>query len=257
MFRTLCASFALLFAISAFGQAPAAHKFEVATIKLTDPNFGGILIQMPGGTLSLRGFTLVDLIAFAYDVDNRQVFNVPKALESERYDVVGKAEIPLTIASTETKPMVQALLAERFQLKTHRETKEIPIYVMTVAKGGHKMKVRTAGDDGPQTSLLFRGANVPGRNATMAMLAGGLQKLVLDRPVIDKTGLTGNYDFDLSWRPDGTQFGGRGGTLPAAADPDRADIFTALQEQLGLKLDAQKGPGEVVVVDNAEKPSDN
>jgi uncharacterized protein (TIGR03435 family) len=91
----------------------------------------------------------------------------------------------------------------------------------------------------------------------MAMLAGGLQKLVLDRPVIDKTGLTGNYDFDLAWRPDGTQFGGRGGTLPAASDPDRPDIFTALQEQLGLKLDAQKGPGEVIVVDSAEKPSDN
>jgi bla regulator protein blaR1 len=257
MFRSLCASFALLFAISVFGQAPAAQKFEVATVKLTDPNFGGILIQLPGGTLSLRGFTLVDLIAFAYDVDNRQVFSVPKALESERYDVVGKAEKPLTMASTETKPMVQALLAERFQLKIHRETREIPIYVMTVAKGGHKMKARTAGDDGPPTSLLFRGANVPGRNATMAMLAGGLQKLVLDRPVIDKTGLTGNYDFDLSWRPDGTQFGGRGGTLPAASDPDRADIFTALQEQLGLKLEAQKGPGEVVVVDKAEKPSEN
>jgi len=200
---------------------------------------------------------LKDLIGFAYDVDNRQVFNVPKALDSERYDVVGKAEKPLTMASTETKPMVQALLAERFQLKIHRETREIPIYVMTVAKGGHKMKVRTEGDGGLGTSLLFRGANVPGRNATMAMLAGGLQKLVLDRPVIDKTGLTGNYDFDLAWRPDGTQFGGRGGTLPAASDPDRPDIFTALQEQLGLKLDAQKGPGEVIVVDSAEKPADN
>jgi uncharacterized protein (TIGR03435 family) len=257
MFRPLCAGFAVLFTISAFGQAPAVQKFEVATIKLTDPNFGGILIQFPGGTLSLRGFTLTDLIGFTYDVDNRQVSNVPKALDSERYDVVGKAEKPLTPASTETKQMVQALLTERFQLKIHRETKEIPIYVMTVAKGGPKMKVRTEGDGGAPTSLLFRGANVPGRNATMGMLAGGLQKLVLDRPVVDKTGLTGRYDFDLSWRPDGTQFGGRGGTLPAASDPDRPDIFTALQEQLGVKLDAQKGPGEVIVVDSAEKPSDN
>jgi len=256
MYRALCIGLALLSAISVFGQAPAA-RFEVATVKLTDPNFGGILIQFPAGTLSLRGFTLKDLIGFAYDVDNRQVLNVPKALESERYDVVGKAERPLTPSSTETKQMVQALLTERFQLKIHREMREIPIYVMTVAKGGHKMKVRTAGDDGPPTSMLFRGANVPGRNTTMAMLAGGLQKLVLDRPVIDKTGLTGNYDFDLSWRPDGTQFGGRGGTLPAASDPDRPDIFTALQEQLGLKLEAQKGPGEVIVVDNADKPSDN
>src|SRR5215471_14353454 len=122
MFRTLCTGFALLFAISVLGQAPTAHKFEVATIKLTDPNFGGILIQLPGGTLSLRGFTLKDLIGFAYDVDNRQDVNVPKAFDSARYDVVGKAEIPLTPASTETKQMVQALVTERFQLKIHRET---------------------------------------------------------------------------------------------------------------------------------------
>lgn len=257
MFRALCAGFALLLTASAFGQAPAGPKFEVATVKPTDPNFGGILIQLPGGTLSLRGFTLKDIISFAYDVDNRQVFDVPKALDSERYDVVGKAEKPLNLQSPEIKPMVQALLAERFQLQIHRETREIPVYVLTVAKGGHKMKVRTEGDGGDPVSLLFRGANVPGRNATIDMLAGGLQKLVLDRPVIDKTGLKGKYDFDLSWRPDVTQFGGRGGTLPAASDNDRPDIFTALQEQLGLKLDAEKGPGQVIVVDKAEKPSEN
>jgi uncharacterized protein (TIGR03435 family) len=258
MLRILRAGLVLLLSVSAFGQAPATPKaFEVATVKLTDPNFGGILIQFPGGTMALRGFTLKDIIGFAYDVDNRQVFNVPKVLESERYDVVGKAEKPLTPASTEAKEMLQALLSDRFQLKIHRETREIPVYVLTVAKGTHKMKVRTEGDGGAPTSLLFRGANVPGRYATMAMLAGGLQKLVLDRPVIDKTGLTGNFDFDLAWRPDAAQFGGRGGTLPAASDPDRPDIFTALQEQLGLRLEAQKGPGEIIVVDRAEKPSDN
>jgi uncharacterized protein (TIGR03435 family) len=258
MLRAISAGLAILISFSAFGQAPAAPKtFEVATVKLTDPNFGGILIQFPGGTLSLRGFTLKDIIGFAYDVDNRQIFNIPKVLESERYDVVGKADKPLTPASTEAKEMLQSLLAERFQLKFHRETREIPVYVLTVAKGGHKMKARTEGDGGPPTSMLFRGANLPARNTSMAMLAGGLQKLVLDRPIIDKTGLTGNFDFDLAWRPDGTQFGGRGGTLPAAADPDRLDIFTAIQEQLGLKLNAEKGPGEVIVVDKVEKPSEN
>jgi uncharacterized protein (TIGR03435 family) len=153
--------------------------------------------------------------------------------------------------------MVQALLADRFQLKFHRETREIPVYVLTVAKSGHKMKVRTEGDGGAPGSMLFRGANLPGRNTSIAMLAGGLQKVVLDRPILDKTGLSGRFDFDLAWRPDATQFGGRGGTLPAAADPDRPDIFTALQEQLGLKLDATRGPGEVIVVDKVEKPSDN
>src|SRR5262245_19528756 len=256
MFRTICVALAILTSFSALAQAPTAPKaFEVATIKLTDPNFGGILIQFPGGTVSLRGFTVKDIIGFAYDLDNRQIFNVPKPLEAERYDVVGKADKPLTPASTETKQMLQALLAERFQLKFHRETREIPVYMLTVAKGGHKMKPRTEGDGGAPTSLLFRGANLPGRNASIAMLAGGLQKLVLDRPVIDKTGLTGNFDFDLAWRPDGTQFGGRGGTLPAAADPDRADIFTAMQEQLGLKLEATRGPGDVSGIDEVGKHS--
>jgi len=258
MMRTLCSGLVLLLSFSAFAQTPKSSKsFEVATIKLTDPNFGGILIQYPGGTLSLRGFTLKDIIGFAYDMDNRQIFNIPKALESERYDVVGKADKPLNPSSNEAKEMLQTLLADRFQLKFHRETREIPIYVLTVAKGGHKMKPRTEGDGGAPTSLLFRGANLPGRNTSIAMLAGGLQKLVLDRPIIDKTGLTGNFDFDLAWRPDGTQFGGRGGTLPAASDSDRADIFTAMQEQLGLKLDATRGPGEVIVIDKVEKPSEN
>jgi uncharacterized protein (TIGR03435 family) len=255
--RILSTALAILISLSAFGQTPAGPKFEVATVKLTDPNFGGILIQFPAGTLSLRGFTLKDIIGFAYDADSRQIFNLPKDLESARYDVVGKAEKQLTPASTDVKQMVQGLLADRFQLKFHRETREISIYVLTVAKGGHKLKARTEGDGGRPTSMLFNGANLPAFNTTIAMLAGGLQKLVLDRPIVDKTGLTGNFDFTLRWRPDGTQFGGRGGTLPAASDPDRVDIFTAIQEQLGLKLDATKGPGEVIVVDKAEKPSEN
>ena len=255
--RGISAGLALLVAFAAFGQAPAAPKFEVATIKPTDPNFGGILIQFPAGTLALRGFTLKDIIGFAYDMDNRQILNIPKEIESQRYDVVGKAEKPLMPANTDVKPMVQSLLAERFQLKFHRETREIPVYVLTVVKGGHKMKPRTEGDGGPPTSMLFQGANLPARNTSIAMLAGGLQKLVLDRPIIDKTGLRGNFEFTLQWRPDGTQFGGRGGTLPAAADPDRVDIFTALQEQLGLKLDAVRGPGDVMVIDKVEKPSEN
>ena len=255
--RGISAGLALLVAFAAFGQAPATPKFEVATIKPTDPNFGGILIQFPAGTLALRGFTLKDIIGFAYDMDNRQILNIPKEIESQRYDVVGKAEKPLMPANTDVKPMVQSLLAERFQLKFHRETREIPVYVLTVVKSGHKMKPRTEGDGGPPTSMLFQGANLPARNTSIAMLAGGLQKLVLDRPIIDKTGLKGNFDFTLQWRPDGTQFGGRGGTLPAAADPDRVDIFTALQEQLGLKLDAVRGPGDVMVIDKVEKPSEN
>jgi uncharacterized protein (TIGR03435 family) len=257
MLRFLCAGLAVLISSSAFAQTRAAPMaFEVATIKSTDPAFGGILIQYPAGTLSLRGFTLRDLIGFAYDLDNRQILGVPKLLESERYDVVGKAEKRMDRSNqNEAKLMMQTLLADRFQLKFHRETREIPVYVLSIGKGGHKMKPRTEGDGGAPTSMLFRGDNVPGRNVSMTMLAGGLQKLVLDRPVIDKTGLTGGFDFDLSWQPNATQLGGRGGALPT--DSDKPDIFTAIQEQLGLKLESERGPAEVIVVDKAEKPSDN
>ena len=234
----------------------SAQSLEVATIKLTDPAFPGILVQFPGGTLSLRGFTVKDIISYAYNLDNRQVIGVPKPLESERYDVVGKAEKRLTPADQdEARRMLQALLSDRFQLQFHRETREMPVYVLTVAKGGPRMKPRTEGDGGAAPSMLFRGANVPGRNVPVSSLAEGLQKLVLDRPIIDKTGLTGNFDFDLSWQPDDAQFGGRGGLLPK--DPDKPDIFTAMQEQLGLKLNAQNGEASVVVVDKVEKPSEN
>ena len=257
MLRSLCGVLAVLMSTSMLAQSPPAGEkaFEVATIKPTDPNFGGILIQFPAGTLSLRGFTLKDLVGFAYELDSRQVVNIPKALESERYDVVGKPPGGGQPSMADARLMMRPLLAERFQLKFHRETREIPIYALTVSKGGPKMKPRQEGDGGAPTSLMFRGPNVPGRNATMQMLAGGLQRLVLDRPVIDKTGLKGTFDFDLRFRPDATQLSGRGGQAPA--DPDLPDIFTAVQEQLGLKLDAQKGPGEVIVIDSVEKPSDN
>ena len=255
MLRSLMTGLAILVSASLFAQTPAKPAFDVATIKLTDPNFGGILIGFPGGSLSLRGFTIKDIIGYAYDLDNRQIFNVPKDIESIRYDVVGKPEKSGPPNVPEAKLMLQTLLADRYKLKFHRETRQMPIYVITVAKSGHKMKARTEGDGGAGTSMLFRGANVPGRNVSVATLAGGLQKLVLDRPVLDKTGLTGNFDFDLVWKPDAAQFGGRGGQLPV--DENLPDIFTAIQEQLGLKLEAQTGPSEVIVVDSLEKASEN
>jgi uncharacterized protein (TIGR03435 family) len=151
--------------------------------------------------------------------------------------------------------MLRALLAERFKLVSHRETRQVPVYGLHVARGGHKLRARSESDGGAPLSMLFQGANLPGRNVPMSLLADGLQKAVLDRPVVDKTGLQGTFDFDLSWRPDASQFGGRGATMPAASDPDRADIFTALQEQLGLRLQSESGPATVIVVDSVEKPS--
>jgi uncharacterized protein (TIGR03435 family) len=233
-------------------EQSARPQFEVSTIKPTDPSFRGNLIGAPGGILSARGYTLKALIAYSYDMDERQIVDVPKSSESERYDITAKPEKEGRFTPAEGKLMLQSLLADRFQLKFHRETRELPLYVLTVAKGGSKMRPRTEGDGGAPRSMLFQGPRLPGRNLSVADLAGGLQKMALDRPVIDKTGLAGKFDFDLTWRRELQQVGGQGGT-----NSDVPDIFTALQEQLGLKLESAKGPVEVLVIDSVSKPTEN
>jgi uncharacterized protein (TIGR03435 family) len=260
---SVCACLGLLIAASGFGQVPAPPErpyaaplsFEVATIKQTDPSFPGTVVGgFRFGRFSAQGFTLKDLIAYAYDVDNRQIVGGPKWSDSERYDILGKPEKSGALDPDAGKLMLQTLLAERFQLKIHRDTRELPVYVMTVAKSGPKMKRRADGDANAPGGMPIQGAKIPGRNTTIQFLAYGLQQL-LDRPVLDKTDLTGRFDFDLSWRPDPTQFSGQGDKVPS--NPDDPDLFTALQQQLGLRLEAQKALAPVVVLDSAEKPSDN
>jgi uncharacterized protein (TIGR03435 family) len=178
----------MLLVPNAFGQAAPAPEtpssllaFEVATIKPTSPDFRGILISFPGGRFSGQGFTLRDLIGYAYDADNsRQVIGGPSWIDSERYDVMGKPERTDSLTLDEVKLMLQTLLAERFQLKIHRDTREMPVYVMTVAKSGLKMKQRSDGDGGEPAGMLIRGPSIPGRDTTVQFLAAGLEKLVLD-----------------------------------------------------------------------------
>jgi uncharacterized protein (TIGR03435 family) len=133
------------------------------------------------------------------------------------------------------------------------------VYALTVLKSGHKL---TKNDNDPNglPGLFFRGLGIfPVRNATMGEFSGTMQAVVLDRPVVDQTGLQGRYDFVLTWTPDETQFGGRGGQAPPPADPANAPpgLFTAIQEQLGLKLESTKAAVDVVVIDRLEKPTEN
>jgi uncharacterized protein (TIGR03435 family) len=247
---------ALLIAIAPSARAQSSRpQFAVATIKPTDPSFRGNLIGAPGGILSARGYTLKALIAYSYDMDERQILDIPKSLDGERYDITAKPEKEGRFTPAEGKLMLQSLLADRFQLKFHRETRELLLYILTVAKSGSKMRPRTEGDGGAPRSMLFQGPRLPGRNLSVTDLAAGLQKMALDRPVIDKTGLTGKFDFDLTWRPELQQVGGQGGT--AISNADVPDIFTALQEQLGLKLESSKGPVEVLVIDSVSRPTEN
>ncbi len=243
--------------INAQSPAPIRRVFEAATIKPTEPENSHLQISLPGSQVSVEGFTLKDLIAFAYQLDRSQILGGPKWMASDRYDVLGKPDTAAKPSLGDVRLLLQTLVEDRWQLKFHRERKEMPVLVLTVAKGGPKMKARTEGDGGGATRLALKGGgpNLPARNASMKQLAELLQSFVFERPVLDKTGLTGSFDFTLTWKPEPDQFRGKGESM--VSNPDDPDIFKALQEQLGLKLDSSKEQTEVIVIDSVERPSDN
>jgi len=157
------------------------------------------------------------------------------------------------------KIMWQKLLAERFQLAFHRDKKELSVYVLSVTKTGSKMTQADA-NAGALPGLWFQGlGKLNVRNATMQDFANLMQSAVLDRPVLDQTALQGRWDFTLNWTPDDSQFASFGTKIPPPTDAANAPpaLYTAIQEQIGLKLDATKAPAEVFVVDKVEKPSGN
>jgi uncharacterized protein (TIGR03435 family) len=155
--------------------------------------------------------------------------------------------------------MIAKLVEDRFKLVTHRETREMSVYAIVVGKDGPKMKKNETNPNG-LPGLIFKGLGVlPAMNATMGDFAGVLQSVVLDRPVVDKTGLQGRWDFTLTWTPDETQFVSRGVRVPPpSTDPNAPPVIsTAFQEQLGLRLESTKAPVDVLVVDRVERPSEN
>jgi uncharacterized protein (TIGR03435 family) len=152
--------------------------------------------------------------------------------------------------------MLRMLLTERFKLSFHREEKTFSMYELDVAKGGAKLKPSTASASDPAaliSTVYPQRIHLPARNASMAEFVSLLQRAVLDRPVVDKTGLAGKFDFDLDWAPDETQFGGEVPVAPT--DSPSPPFFVAIEEQLGLHLEAKRGPVEALVVDSAERPS--
>lgn len=239
--------------IPAQAQTATTPAIEVSTVKRSD--YPGRLIGLPGPTLTTRGTTLKDMILWSYSLHPSQVLGGPGWVDTDKYDVVAKPEGGGLLDGEQIKAMLRTLMADRFQLKLRHETKELPVYALTIGKNGPKMKARTEGDGGAAFTLLIGGPRWPVRNAPMAQMVSVLQMVVLDRPVLDKTGLTGKFDFDLVWTPDETQFGGKGSSMPA--DPNAPNIFTAFQEQLGLKLEPQKAPVDVLVIDGVERPSQN
>ena len=230
--------------------------FEVATIKLSP---GGVEQQGPryslrGRTFVARNASLHDLIKFAYGVHGSQIVTATAWVESSRFDVEGVPRGDGTPNDRQLKRMLQKLLADRFQLAFHRETRELPAFVLVLGSGTPKLTPTRAPGSLPVAGVgpgQFYGVNATTTDFTIA-----LQGAAMDRPVVDQTGLQGRWDFKLEWTPDPSQFGGR--ALPVGP-PDRQppSLSTAIQEQLGLKLDARHTTVEVLVVDRVEKPSGN
>jgi uncharacterized protein (TIGR03435 family) len=234
----------------------ADPSFAVATIKPSDPDHP---LEAEGSPIAhrsvLAGTSVRFLLAFVYDVHDKQIVDAPAWLGTEQFDIVGVADVPGTPSLEQLKTMERKLLVDRFQLKFHWETREMPAYVLTVGKSGARLE--GSKDPGGPPSFLGRpDRGMKGLNLTMTNFAQLLQSGIMDRPVVDRTGMTGKYDFALRWTPDQTEFGGR---FPAAVDGADAPpgMFTAMQEQLGLRLSAEKTAVRVMVIDRVEQPSAN
>jgi uncharacterized protein (TIGR03435 family) len=246
-------------------QAPVVEtpslKFEVASIKPAQSGaYGGGIRPAPGGERYIAtNITLKLLITVAYRIRADQVAGGPAWMDTAVYDMNAKAERPSSVE--ELHAMLQNLLADRFQLRFHRETKEMPIYALAIDKNGPKLKAHEAHSAGDpfidQTIDHFPQVTWHATFAPMDYFAWRLS-MILDRPVVDETGLKGGYDFDLSFTRD-LPPGMQPGALPngESIDTSGPTIFEALRKQLGLKLERQKGPAETLVIDHAEKPVEN
>jgi uncharacterized protein (TIGR03435 family) len=259
--------------LAAFSQTPTA--FEVVSIKpaeaMTGPGIR-IGISQDKGRITMSNVTLSMILTQAYKLKQQQLVS-PAWMESTRFDIVAK--LPEGATKEQVPAMLQTMLADRFKVKIHKESKVLPIYAMVVAKGGPKLK-ETDAEGGLRIMMSPKGREMSGK-ATLSRLADSLSN-TLDRQVIDMTELKGAYEIDLTWSPDesdnqrmrggpGGPGPGRGpggeGPGPAGGDPhadskatdgpDAPNIFVALQEKMGLKLEPRKAPVDIVVVDQAEK----
>ena len=267
---------------TATGSAQAGPTFEVASVK---PNKSGdqrVMMQLPpNGRITATNIPLRMLLRQAFDVQDFQIVGGPNWIASDRFDIVAKAPDGMTTGPEQIRPMLRALLADRFKLVTHHETREMAIYSLVLARADGKLgpKLSAAKVDcearfsaarrgGPppecpapgqpiECGFMMGGGNMNVGGMPMLELARALSPMV-GRIVIDKTGLKGRYDFQLAFAPEGRGFGpGPAGAEPPPADPNTPSLFTALQEQLGLKLESERGPVDVVIIDRVELPTED
>jgi uncharacterized protein (TIGR03435 family) len=237
----------------------ADPTFEVATIKPTAPDFKGKGFGGPPRRFQTRGTTLNDLMMFVYAVNTKQIVGAPAWAENDRFDITtGQPDLPGAPSEAQVRSMMRKLLETRFGVKFHKDKKEMSAYILGVSKDGPKMTKSDADPHSPHAFFFTKLGNLTVRNATMEDVAEGLQGAVFDRPVVDRTDIQGHWDFSLKWTPDETQFQVFGAKIvPNEAADAPPPIFTAIQEQIGLKLDAAKTMVDVMVLDHVEKPSEN
>jgi len=235
----------------------AKPKFDVVTVKPSDPNAPGKLFTVRGRQVMTINTTLNDLVTFAYSLQTKEILNAPTWM-NEKYDIAGVPDVEGQPSLPQMRMLIADALVQRFGLKFHTEQREMTAYAVTVAKGGPKLTVSVAPKNSPG-GFGFRGlGDLRVINFTMKEFCHGMQEAVMDKPVVDQTGLTDRYDFTLKWTPDQSQFASFGGAPPPPDDPNAPPgLFTALPEQLGLKMDVTKANVDVMVIDHIEKPSAN
>jgi uncharacterized protein (TIGR03435 family) len=239
----------------------ADPSFDVATIKPNDSGATSMQgLTMNGRNFATRNSSLADLIGFAYEVQMKQIIGGPDWLEKDRYDIAAVPDQEGAPNVQQLRLMVQKLLASRFNLKFHHEQRELSAYVLTVGKNGQKLNPTQLKGSLPGMGMRPgpTGLTMVMANARLADFTSFLQMLVLDRPVVDRTGITGRFDYNVTFTPDDSEFNGHPPKLPQTETSDSApNLFAAIQEQLGLKLDAQKTSVDVIAIDHVDKPSAN
>lgn len=242
--------------------ADANPSIEVATIKPSNPGQRGKGFGFNGREFITRNTDTYDLIAFAYGLDNKQISNAPPWFDSDLFDIQILPDAPGGPSPKQEQTLMQKLLTTRFNLKFHDDKREMAVYAISLASGGPKLTKATEPPNAPYAFFFRQLGDLTVRNQTMADFASWMQNGVLDRPVVDQTGLTDRYDFQLRWTPDDsqfTQFRSAGVTVPKESDEANAppDLYTAIKQQLGLQIRATRAPDTVMVIDHIDHPSAN
>jgi len=255
-----------LAAQGADAASPTAPRFDVISVKPNKTSNAMSRVRLDADGLAAENVTVHMLLLESYQLNEDQLLGEPAWAKTDRFDIQAKVAGPdvaklAKLSTKDRRSMFRQVLAEQFQLATHVETRHLPVYVVTVAKGGPKFKPHVPDlthlerENGSGWFSWGRGKLVA-QGPTMAYFLFALS-LELRHTFVDKTGLTGNYDFNLEWTPDdlAAPVQGNNNGAQAVAGDSGPSIFTAIQEQLGLKLEPTKGPVQVLVIDNVARPT--